>query len=56
MPLLFFFGRLLGPLAAARTMIVLPWFLCSVAAGTLCLAWLGVHTVGGFIALPSSTA
>ena len=45
-----FFGRLLGPLAAARTIIVLPWFLCSVTAGALCLAWLGIHTVGGFIA------
>ena len=43
-------GGLLGPLATARTTIMLPWTVCSVAASALCLAWPAIHTFGGFVA------
>lgn len=45
-----FIGRLLGSLVASRITFMLPWIVCSVAAGALCLAWLAVHSLGGFIA------
>lgn len=45
-----FFGRIIGPVAAAHSTVMLPWVLCSVATGILCLAWAAVHTFGGFVA------
>ena len=45
-----FFGRILGPVAAARMKVMLPWVVCSVAAGILCLAWAAIRTFGGFVA------
>ena len=45
-----FIGRLLGPLAAAHITVMLPWILCSMAAGVVCLAWPAINTFGGFVA------
>ena len=45
-----FFGRILGPVAAARMTVMIPWVVCSVAAGILCLAWAAIRTFGGFVA------
>ena len=45
-----FFGRILGPVAAARMKVMLPWIVCSVTAGILCLAWAAIRTFGGFVA------
>ena len=45
-----FFGRILGPVAAARMTVMLTWVVCSVAAGVLCLAWAAIRTFGGFVA------
>ena len=44
-----FVGRLLGPLVALRTKIMLPWMVCSIAAACLCLVWIAIDSVGGFI-------
>lgn len=43
-------GRLLGSLIAQRTRVLLPWMLCVVVTGTLCLAWPAIRTFGGAVA------
>ena len=45
------FGRSLGPPAAAHITVMLPWLVCSMAAGILCLAWPAINTFGGFVAV-----
>lgn len=45
-----FIGRLIGALVASHITFMLPWVVCSVAAGILCLAWPAIHSIGGFIA------
>lgn len=42
-----FCGRLLGSLIAQRVRVMLPWMVCSSAAGILCLIWPVVHTWQG---------
>ncbi|KAL8827361.1 MAG: hypothetical protein Q9191_003233 [Dirinaria sp. TL-2023a] len=42
-------ARLLGSAISTRTLIMLPWTLCSSAAAILCLTWPAVNDLGGFI-------
>ncbi|KAK3701057.1 hypothetical protein LTR37_015619 [Vermiconidia calcicola] len=43
-------GRLVAGAAAARIGVMIPWITCGVASGVLCIAWIGVHSDGAFIA------
>ncbi|KAF2643312.1 MFS general substrate transporter [Massarina eburnea CBS 473.64] len=45
-----FFGRILSGVLAHYLGSVVTWGLCAFASGVLALAWIGIDTVGGFIA------
>lgn len=44
-------GRLVAGYSARRIGVMIPWIFCVVSSGTVCIAWLGVHSTGSFIAI-----
>lgn len=53
LPLIFsgssFLGRILGSVVAQHTRVMLPWLLCMVCSGVLCLISPANHTYGGAV-------
>jgi MFS family permease len=43
-------GRLLASWTASRLGVMIPWVTCGMSSGIFCIAWIGVHTEGAFIA------
>jgi len=43
-------GRLIASFAASKVGVMIPWTICAISSGILCLAWIGVHTPGSFMA------
>jgi len=44
-------GRLVTGYTASKVGVMLPWSLCGLISGIMCLAWNGVHSEASFIAL-----
>ena len=43
-------GRLIAGSVASRVGVMIPWITCTLSSGIFCIAWVGVHTKGSFIA------
>jgi MFS family permease len=43
-------GRLIASFTASKVGVLLPWLICAISSGVLCLGWIGVHTPGSFMA------
>ncbi|KAK5173399.1 uncharacterized protein LTR77_002080 [Saxophila tyrrhenica] len=43
-------GRLVAGQTAAKVGVMIPWVTCAVCSGVFCIAWVGVDSVGAFIA------
>lgn len=43
-------GRLVAGQTAAKVGVMVPWVACAVCSGVFCIAWVGVQSVGSFIA------
>lgn len=44
-------GRLVAGYSASRIGVLTPWIICAASSGIFCVAWIGVTTQGGFIAI-----
>lgn len=43
-------GRLVAGQTAAKIGVMIPWIVCGMSSGIFCIAWVGVHSKGAFIA------
>lgn len=43
-------GRLVAGFTASRVGVMIPWIICALSSGIFCIAWIGVHSQGSFIA------
>ncbi|CAK3786307.1 related to monocarboxylate transporter [Lecanosticta acicola] len=44
-------GRLVAGYSASKIGVLIPWIVCASSSGIICVAWIGAHTTGGFIAI-----
>ncbi|RMZ77130.1 hypothetical protein DV737_g4548, partial [Chaetothyriales sp. CBS 132003] len=44
-------GRLIAAYTASKLGVMVPWFVCVLTSGILCIAWIGTKTTASFIAL-----
>jgi MFS family permease len=44
-------GRLVAGYSARRIGVMIPWMICVVTSGIVCIGWIGAHTTGSFIAI-----
>lgn len=42
-------GRLISAMVAQRAGVMIPWITCSIMSAVLCLVWIGIHSVPGFL-------
>lgn len=43
-------GRMIAATVAQRTGAMIPWITCVVVSAVMCLSWIGIHSVGAFLA------
>lgn len=43
-------GRIIASLAANHIGVMVPWIICALVSGIMCLVWISIHTVSGFVA------
>ncbi|RMZ80680.1 hypothetical protein DV738_g2720, partial [Chaetothyriales sp. CBS 135597] len=44
-------GRLVAAYTASKMGVMMPWFVCVVTSGVLCIAWVGVTSTASYIAI-----
>ncbi|KIW80440.1 hypothetical protein Z517_07056 [Fonsecaea pedrosoi CBS 271.37] len=43
-------GRMIASTAALHIGVMIPWLICGFVSAILCLAWIGIHSIGAFCA------
>ncbi|KAK4495239.1 hypothetical protein PRZ48_013568 [Zasmidium cellare] len=44
-------SRLIAGYSASRIGVLIPWIICAACSGAVSIAWIGAHSLGGFIAI-----